>query len=266
MIDRNLHLIFLPVMMAVTSPLLAEEPPTDEGSDRTAPLGEPAQNLMEQGKVIKIIQSKDFLKAERLEFGMYAGGVTNDPFLRRWLGGVSATYHLNDLVAIELAQSFSPDLGAADNRQLTNEIKTTYAASPTISKVGPQGSVDLMFSPLYGKIAFNRANIVNFDIFFVAGGGYSSTTDTLESTGEEAPLTTQEADALQEAHFTTNFGFGFRGAFNDRMAVRIDGRSYQYIEHSVEHVATNPDESLEMKSNFVAQVGLSFFLSTPWKK
>lgn len=264
MIRPGIPIFVAPLLIALGSPAFGQENPS--GSERTAPLGEPAVALIDQGKLIKTIQNKDFLKVERFEFGMYAGGVTNDPFLRRWLGGVSATYHINELVAVEFAQSFSPDLGAADNRQLTNEIKTTYAASPTISKVGPQGSVDLMFSPLYGKIAFNRTNIVNFDIFFAAGGGYSLTTDTMEGSGEEAPLTTQEADALQEAHFTTNFGFGFRGAFNDRMAVRIDGRSYQYIEHSVEHVANSPDESLEMKSNFVAQVGLSFFLTAPWKK
>lgn len=240
----------------------------DEGP--TADLPAIADDMVRQAEVIKTIQDKNFLKVKRFEFSLFAGGVTNDAFLRRWLTGASGTYHLTEIVALEGAYSFSPDLGTADNRQLTNELQTTYAAAPIISKVRHQASVDLLFSPLYGKFALNRTNIVNFDIYLAAGAGASRTQDEsgytcdgvpTDPTGTSDPLTDLELAALCEWHFTTNYGFGFRGAFNEWMAVRVDGRSYMYIEH----VAKDAEESLEMKSNFIAQLGLSFFFPTTWK-
>ena len=246
-----------------------------------ADLSAVADSMMTQAPVVKTVQEKGFIKANRLEFSIFGGGVTNDAFLRRWLGGVSATYHINELVSIEGAYSFSPDLGASDNRTLTEELQTEYAATPVISKLNQAGSLDLMFSPLYGKFAFLRQNIVNFDIYLAAGGGMTRTIDqsdfkcdgtrrddALDTPGiEDDTLTTLELDALCETHFTTNYGFGFRGAFNEWMAIRVDGRSYIYIEHVAEQDSEtqDPNERLEMKSNFVAQVGLSFFFPQSWK-
>ncbi|MCA9540910.1 MAG: outer membrane beta-barrel domain-containing protein, partial [Myxococcales bacterium] len=153
------------------------------------------------------------------------------------MGGLSATYHVNEIVSVEGAFSYSPDLGSADNRNITEELQTEYAATPVISKINQAGSLDLVFSPLYGKFAFLRRSIVNFDIYLAAGGGFSRTIDQSEykcdgtrrddalagSQTDDDQLTPLELDALCETHFTTNYGFGFRGAFNEWMAIRVDG-------------------------------------------
>lgn len=237
-----------------------------------------ADDMFKRSEVIKTIQAKNFLKAKRFEFSAYGGGLTNDPFLKRWVGGVAGTYHLTEIFSIEGAFSASPNLGEQDNRQLTDELVTEYAAGPNVSKVAQQGTLNLVFSPLYGKFAFMRSSIVNFDLYLTAGAGVSRTIDQREegdfycdgtrkaddeSGNSNVPeqLTPQEINALCELHFTTTYGFGFRGAFNEWMAIRVDGRSYTYIEN----VVTDYEESLEMKSNFIAQVGLSFFFPTALK-
>lgn len=202
-------------------------------------------------RVIKTIQQKNFLKLGRVEISPHAAFVSNDPFLNRFIGGIGIGYHLTEIFAIEAMIDFSPDLGQADWKPLTEQLVNENEVSPDISKLGVFGSACFVFSPIYGKAAISGRNIINFDIYGKFGMGATGTNDDLEALQKE-----DEASAIatqSQIHPTTNFGGGVRIVFNENFAVRVEGRSMIYIE-------TIDSEVLEMKNNFIIQAGASFFI------
>lgn len=201
-------------------------------------------------RVIKTIQRKNFLKLGRFEATPSFGMVTNDPFLNRYIFGVSLAYHPTEIFAVEAALAFAPDFGEADWKPLTSQLVTKNQVSPDISKLTGMANVTGQFSPFYGKIAFNGRSIIAFNIYGAFGMGITQTQDdlnALQAVGDPIAEATQT-----QIHPTTNFGGGARVLFNDWLAVRIDARSMIYIE-------TVNSTVLEMKNNFIVSGGASFF-------
>lgn len=212
---------------------------------------------LKKKRLIKVIQRKNFLKSGRGEITPFLGFVTNDPFVQRYIGGINAGFHFTEVFSLEGAFAYAPAL-AKDEEDLlgSKDVKSDYfllinkySADVDISRITLYGNLDVAISPLYGKINFMGNKIINFDLFIVAGGGWTNTRDTIPK-GEVV-------DEKYQWHYTSNFGFGVRAAFNRWMAIRFDGRSYIYIE-AVQSGTVN----LEMKNNFIAQLGCSFFIPT----
>jgi outer membrane beta-barrel protein len=210
------------------------------------------------GNIIKTIQRKNFLKVKRFELGGFVGGETIDPFIRHWVGGITGAYHFTEVFALEGLIGASPYLGDADLKDLTVELAQTASVKPRSSKMRYYGSADLMFSPLYGKMAFLSNRIINFDLYFMTGMGVVNTRD-LDEDYAGNPI---EFPTTYQSHFATNFGFGFRAAFNRWMALRLEGREYFYIESVTIGDQTYSQEVLNLKYYFIAQAGLSFFFPT----
>ncbi len=221
-----------------------EAPITEETSDVVLP-GEAAER-----RIIKTLQRKNFLKLGRVEWTTGPAFVANDPFLNRYIVGSGLAYHLTEIFAMELNLGFSPDLGEADWKPLTDQLVNNNHVSPDISKLTYFGNATFAFSPIYGKAAVLGRNIINFDIFGAFGMGATRTVDDLEALQKVGDPV---AEATQyQVHPTTNFGGGLRVIFNESTAVRIEGRSLIYIE-------TVDSTTLEMKNNFIVQTGLSLF-------
>jgi len=221
-----------------------EAPITEETSDVVLP-GEAAER-----RIIKTLQRKNFLKLGRVEWTTGPAFVGNDPFLNRYIVGSGLAYHLTEIFAMELNLGFSPDLGEADWKPLTDQLVNNNHVSPDISKLTYFGNATFAFSPIYGKAAVLGRNIINFDIFGAFGMGATRTVDDLEALQKVGDPV---AEATQyQVHPTTNFGGGLRIIFNESTAVRIEGRSLIYIE-------TVDSTTLEMKNNFIVQTGLSLF-------
>lgn len=215
---------------------------------------------------VKTIQRKTFLKAKRFEFTPYLGTETVDIFMHHYVAGVSGTYHLTEVFAVEGLVAFSPSLtniGKAlnmpdannfDLKDLTIELAEGASVKPISSKIGAYGGAAMVFSPFYGKLAFLSRNIVAFDLYFMFGPGFIQTQDrdsSYDSGG--TPFSTTD-----ETHLTSHFGFGFRAAFNDWMALKIEGREYIYIEN-VTRGEVAGSEDTAVKYYFMTQAGLSFF-------
>jgi outer membrane beta-barrel protein len=201
-------------------------------------------------RIIQTRQKKNFLKIGRYEAGLHLGFVTNDPFINRYLLGGQIAYHITELLAIEGHFTFSPDFGRGDWRPITVQLVENNRVSPDISKIFLLGDINLQFSPIYGKIAVQGGNIINFDIFGTFGTGVVNTHDDLVALqAEDDPLAT--ATEIQW-HPTTNVGGGFRVIFSKTFALRIEGRTAIYIE-------TISSTTLEMKNNFMLMASASFF-------
>ncbi|MBX2801369.1 MAG: outer membrane beta-barrel domain-containing protein [Myxococcales bacterium] len=219
--------------------LLAEEPEVDlpDDSDR-------------KKRVIQTLQRKNFMKIGRYEFAPHIGFVTNDPFINRYLFGASVGYHITEVLGIEVEASYSPDLGQADWKPVTDQIITENQVTPDISKIQFYANGTFQFSPIYGKLAAGGGRIINFDIFGVFGGGVVNTVDDLVALQKEDDAVAQATQV--QFHPTINFGGGARVIFSESFAVRLEGRGLSYIE-------VLEGTTLEMKNNFMLLGSASIF-------
>jgi len=202
-------------------------------------------------RIIKTLQRKNFMKIGRWELAPHVGFVTNDPFINRYLGGVSGAYHITEIFAVELAGSFSPDFGEADWKPITDQIINENQVTPDISKIQYFGTVQFQYSPIYGKVALMGRNIIMFDIFGAFGTGVVNTRDDLEALQKEDDPRAQATSV--QMHPTLNYGGGARVVFSPGFALRLEGRGLSYIE-------VLESTTLEMKNNMILMLSASFFV------
>lgn len=200
-------------------------------------------------RIIKTLQQKDFMKIGRYEFSPQIGFVTNDPFVNRYLGGASLTYHVTEVFGVEFNGTFSPDFGVGDYKPITDQLINENNVTPDISKIVYFGSMNFQYSPIYGKVAVGQ-KIIMFDLFGAFGGGVVGTSDDLVALGKET-----DADALateNQLHPSLNYGGGLRVVFSKAFALRLEGRGLSYVE-------VVESDNLEMKNNFMLLTAASIF-------
>jgi len=201
-------------------------------------------------RVIQTLQRKHFMKIDRYEITPQLGLVTNDPFVNRYLGGVSFTYHVTEIFGIEANGYFSPNLGRTDWKPITHQIVDHNNVQPDISKIQAIGSLNFQFSPIHGKLAVGKRNIIQFDIFGAFGTGVVQTADDLEALGNDDEVATLTQSQL---HPSLNYGGGLRVILSPSVALRLEGRGLSYIE-------VLESTTLEMKNNMTMLAGISFFV------
>ncbi|MEN0068165.1 MAG: outer membrane beta-barrel domain-containing protein [Myxococcota bacterium] len=218
---------------------------------------EPEELLEKRRKsIIQIFQPKEFLKLGRYELGFTAGAVTNDPFLVQYMLTLNGAYHVTEVLAIEATATYSPfsqpncsatvdgvPPNCPDFKQVTRQIIQFNEVTPDISRIAGVFGANIMFSPIYGKVATGNG-LINVDIFGVLGTGAVLTFDDVLLSGAE--------NNPQQWHPMVSFGGGARVIFGKNVAVRVEGRGLSYIE-------TLSGVTLEMKNNFAVLGGLSLF-------
>lgn len=234
---------------------------------RTDVIGEKNKDALDQDsgpererQPIKVLQKKTFLKLGKVEVGPHLGFVSNDPFINRYIFGANVGYHFTEVLSAELAGSFSPDFGEGDWKPITDQIINNNKVSPDISKIIWVVNATAQFSPIYGKLAVLGGQIIIFDIYGLFGMGVTGTQDDITAIGcDGAPENDPCQLTASQVHPTTTIGGGFRVAFSDSFAARIEARSLSFIE-------TLNGTSLEMKNNLIIQASATFFLSPGGKK
>jgi outer membrane beta-barrel protein len=209
---------------------------------------EAAEAAAPKKKLIKTLQRKTFMKIGRGEIAPMVGFVTNDPFLRRYVVGLDAQYHVTEVFALDLHFGFSPDFGRGDWKPITIQIFDENQVTPDISKLEWYTTFNFDYSPIYGKVAVGRT-IINFDIFGLFGAGIVNTKDDLEALDKEDD---QFALATQrQIHPALSMGGGARVVFGTSVALRVEVRTLSYIE-------TIESTTLELKNNVMFLGGVSF--------
>ena len=209
----------------------------------------PSAEVEPAKRIIKVLPPKSFQKIGRLEVATHLGEVVNDPFIRRHLIGAGFTWHLTDIVGVELSGTFSPDLGRADWKPLTKQIVDNNHVTPDISKVIGMGGVHLQFAPIYGKTALN-GRIVHFDLFGSFGIGAAHTVDDLEALGKIGDPVAESTRV--QTHPSLDTGVGLRVAISRDLTIRLEGRGVSYLE-------VLESTTLEMKNNLMFLAGMSVF-------
>ncbi len=222
-------------------------------------------------RLVKVIQKKFFLKYRRFELTPHIGYVGNDNFITRLHLGVAGTYHINDILGIELMVAGMPNLGNTDYKPLTRRFQDESEVVPDITRVTFLATLGGAVSPIYGKIELGNSSIINYDIYFLGGAGMVHTRDDTEiikspcndlATVRERKDRTNAVVAengcwlVDQEHFASYFGGGLRIVFNKWIGVRLDVRNITHIEQAWR----NGDIGLEMKHSLVINIGASFFI------
>ena len=138
--------------------------------------------------------------------------------------GLYGAYQFNftDLWGIELSGGYF----FGSETAIMDAIRAELNQEPQLSdqfQLQWMGNVDVMFTPIYGKISFASELDPAFDLFFVAGGGFAGT--RRKSGGHRMnpneTFTTETTPAF-------NFGLGLRFYFSRLLALRLEFRDYFY--------------------------------------
>jgi outer membrane beta-barrel protein len=207
----------------IQEPAAAAGPAAVPETQQSAPVREKPLTFSGLGTLapfsdISIIQKRFLPKTGR--FQLFGGGtiLTNNPFFNTMGGVAKASYFLSETWGLELNYF---GLTTAE-RQATQELKEIQGVK-TENLVYPLSytGVDIVFLPIYGKMAWFNEKIVPFDLYFSAGYGTTNT-----QAGENAGtvhLATGQIFAISKAYaFRWDFSWNF---FN---ATGVDGSTNSF--------------------------------------
>lgn len=218
-----------------------------------------------------VVQNRFFLKQNRLELSPMAGYVPNNPFAKRYVGGVLAAWHFSEKLAAEGAFMYSPDLGVNDLKDLTNTL--VGIAEEGSGDVNFQQPVDKMvmgatiaarWAPVYGKINLLGERVLNFDLYGTAGLGLLTIAKYnagFDDDAAEGSVPTRLELVEVKPVVPLNLGFGMDFFLSSTVALKLDARNYLYIDSKPDYDPSPGNQVTENRlyNNFVASVGVSIF-------
>ena len=121
---------------------------------------------------VSVIQKKYLPKTERFQFYAAGATTTNTPWFLNYGARLNLAYHFTETLGLELSGMFL----SSSEREVAKEIRENNGLKPEqfIYTKGFYG-LDLMWSPIYGKLSHLDGSIVPFDMYFSLGGGMSNT-------------------------------------------------------------------------------------------
>lgn len=121
---------------------------------------------------VSVIQKKYLPKTERFQFYGALGTTTNTPWFLNYGAKLNLAYHFTESLGLELSGLF---LNSSE-REVAKEIRDNNGLKPEqfIYTKGYYG-LDVIWSPIYGKLSNLDGGIVPFDMYFSVGAGTSNT-------------------------------------------------------------------------------------------
>lgn len=217
-------------------PASAEELARRLGS-RPLPRQEAEEDVARADRV-KAVQRKHFLKKQRFELTPTFAVSLNDAFFTKLGGGLVGTYHLSDSLGISAHYTHFGIVQTDHVRMAKRELRSLMLSS----KLEWNAGVDLVWTPIYGKLAWFNS-IIHYDLFVLSGLGVAWS----QTSGPPVD------DGL---HPAVNLGVGQRFAFTDWMALDFAVRGLLYADRPQDRQIS------EIQKVLTLNVGLSFWLPT----
>ena len=183
---------------------------------------------------IKSIQRKGFLKRHRWELTPTLTMSLNDAFYQKMGGGAAVAFYPADSLGIEVQGVY---VGTVQT-DMVGYYQQANQALPKVSNLKYYAMGNLLWSPLYGKLAFVTDDIVHFDAYLIAGFGMART-----ETGSK---------------FATNFGIGLHYFLTSWLVVKIEVRDLIYTETF--RLDVQRTEFSDIQNHVMVAAGVSFFL------
>lgn len=121
---------------------------------------------------VSVIQKRYMPKTGRFQLFGGLTLITNDPFNNSYGGVVKGGYFFTESIGLEL-NYFGLSSSSAKSTQELKNIQGVNTDNLIITR--NVLALDLMFVPIYGKMAWFNESIVPFDFYFSVGGGSTKT-------------------------------------------------------------------------------------------
>lgn len=185
---------------------------------------------------IAVIQKKYLPKTERFQLYTGVGLTTNSPWFLNFGGKINLSYNFSETIGVEISGMFF----SSSETEAAKEIRSNNSLQPdkfVLTKYN--GILDLVWSPIYGKMADLNRSIIPFDMYFSFGGGISGTNS-------------QEGSVP-----TIHLGFGQIFALSKSTAFRWDYSWNNYQATPVVVGTTSPTKG--SFNDLIFTAGISFF-------
>lgn len=219
----------------------SKAPKKSETSESSSATAVDPQTLSDLGRLapfseVSVLQKRFQPKSERFQAAFGLGGIVNDPWFQGLGGTLRLGYHFTESWALEGVGTFlsNSERDSAKDLLANNGVST----NSIVSTKGYYG-VDLMWSPIYGKMSLYNNKILPFDMYFTGGLGQSAVDGATASQLMTLHLGTGQVFAM-----TKSWGFRWDISWNSYMATQKD---------------TAGKESSTRFNNLILTLGGSFF-------
>ncbi|HLT31656.1 MAG TPA: outer membrane beta-barrel domain-containing protein [Myxococcaceae bacterium] len=186
----------------------------------------------------------------RFEIAPTASVTFRDAFYRKYILGGSLTYYPKQWLGISLNGGYAIPT-VAGTAQICDTQTGGGCAPPTLESLEGRapghllllGGLDVMWSPIYGKLSLLSEAFAHFDLYLI--GGVAAVQYGAARQTEPTPTFTVGA----------NVGVGGHVHLNRFIALRLELRDLIYVED------TGPTGNV-LNNQFMFNLGLSFFLPT----
>lgn len=217
-------------------------------SERPEPTSakEPAKNpekISDLGKLspfseISVIQKRFLPKTERFQFFIGLSSIANDPwFYGVGLGGRFG-YSFRENFAVELNYAF---LGTSEKDAVKDLKKENSVNTDSIIFAKSYLGLDVVWSPIYGKLSLFNKRIVPFDMYFSGGLGQTG-------------ISNARATSATSFHFGTGQIF----AMSKAVGLRWD-LSFNFFQAQPNSTGGGAAPGSSQFNNFLLTIGASFF-------
>jgi len=188
------------------------------------PLAAQEDGLGEEGRIYTI-QNKIYRLKHELNLSV--GVLPMDALYKGITLGAGYTHHFSNHFAWETVQGLytiaKMDTGVKD------ALIDIFSIEPSsFREVDYMVNSNVVFTPLYGKMAWLNRKLIHLECYLTAGPGIAGYT-YFEPAGNQF----QEQ---KKHHFSFNFGLGIRVFMNKRFATRLDIRDYvNFVSGGVDH-------------------------------
>lgn len=235
---------------------------------RAASPAEEALVELEQGYVPKnVVQNRFFYKERRFEIAPVLGAVPNNPFVKRYIGGVLLSYHFNETLAAGGQLLYSPDLGVNDLKDLTiTLVRIAHQGDSNVEFQQPYDKMilgstfSLNWAPVYGKINLVGETVVNFDLYGSAGLGLLVVNKCTAVHEPQSEIQVAESGCTTKPTVPINLAIGADFFLTQSVALKIDARTYLHAGPAPQYNPDVPPARSQLYTDFITTVGVSVFL------
>ncbi len=193
---------------------------------------------------VRVVQQNLYVKKGHHEIGFLITTQPWDVYSAGVMAGLDITFNPSENVGVELMVQGGYGWGTGHWRDVTflgsaaGGQLTSLGSDASRQLVG--GSLNLVWSPIYAKLAWGRRHVLHFDVYGTLGAhGYLAQR--------------LEADAGLRGIFGPSIGLGLKFFLSRKVALKIDLRDHISLE------SRTYTGRFTARNNFQFGIGLSFF-------
>jgi outer membrane beta-barrel protein len=197
-------------------------------------LGKLTEKYWAEGKdsELGVVQNRKYTTDRKIEFSVFAGSLSTDPFLSVQRFGVSAGFHFTPYTSVHLIGWKTSVSGSDALHKFENETGSTVNTNHPLSYYGAEVRQNF----IYGKASLFGKSIIYVDLFVIAGAG----------------LTNTESGTS----FTPSLGLGQKIYLSDRISLHLDYRIMTYGENILSKNPSSMGNKVGERTNQSDAVGL----------